>query len=227
MKYVFIAGVFVLSIGVLIWFFPQDKQPLTNTDQITEILVVAVGNYHTDTFALKNNLQKMFPSVTVSISETNVTFPTEAYTPERDQYNAEQILSKIHQSFPDRPTSQLIIALTNVNIYSGRLNFVFSSSHRTNKVAIVSSYYLDSEIFTPSVVDEDFQIHLHVSEIINDRILKTTLRVMGSMVGLNSNLRNRPECVMNFSNSLAELDAKKIAWCNDDEDRLRAIGLIY
>lgn len=227
MKYFYLAGAIILSIGLVSWLVPVEKEQGSNSVQISEILLVLVDTYQFDTLtALQTNLQQTFPTIRVTTTETVLTLPDEAYHQERNQYYAPDVLEAIHESFPNRPAHQMIIALMISDIYSGNLNFVFSSSHRTNKVGVVSDYRLGNEISYPAGNDINSDSPDYITNVIHDRLFKTTLRMVGGMVGLRANVIGQPNCAMNFSNTLAELDAKQVEWCGDDEERLRAAGLI-
>lgn len=217
----------IVAVGILFIFKQNSTKSEGVTEQYTNILLVGVNDYQPDTLALlQENLQQSFPGVGVIISEQVLTIPNELINKERGQYDSAEVLNFIQQSFPNRPSTQMIIGVTGDDIYSGNLNFVFSGGDQANKVGVVSTAYFGREIQVPSDLDSDFDFTEHAKKTINDRTYKTTLRMIGGMAGLSSNLLGGSDCVMRFSNTIAELDEKGLEWCGDDHKQLEAVGLL-
>lgn len=234
MKYVknpkyFIIGLVTMSVVVsYVLFSGKESQNLNVTDSVVtnveEIVLVPINSRQAEIVeTLKVNLQQTFPGVKITVDQTVVTIPKDLFNVKRQQYNAVDMIKEIDKLLLDRRSTQIIIALTEENIYSENLNFVFSSSDTSNNVAVVSSYYLQKDVPVSPEIENRLEYALQVTD---QRIYKTTLRMIGGMVGLEPRSSGRSECVMNFSNTLSELDKKGLKWCGDEKSVLKTVGLL-
>lgn len=127
--------------------------------------------------------------------ERSIPPPTDAYDLDARRYRAEALLAAIPSGDADRR-----LAVTAEDMYAEGLNFVFGLASIGGSAAIVSYHRL---------WDPD-------ERILSRRLAKESVHELGHTWGL-SHCRSG-SCVMRFSNSLAEADAKGDAFC----DRCRA-----
>jgi archaemetzincin len=117
--------------------------------------------------------------------------PRDAYDARRRQFRAEALLERA-RSCTERP----ILAVTDADCYAGSLNFVFGMAEVGGRAATVSLHRLRDA---------------STGERFHQRIAKEVIHELGHGEGLG-HCRD-PKCVMRFSNSLAETDAKSKGLC--------------
>lgn len=219
-----IVALFAVVVAIfLVLHIQQNNEVAVPKETTTEIILVQVNNNRSDIVsALQSNLEKTFSEVHVTPNWSPIHIPSDVFDSERKQYNASRIINHIDQVFTDRPSSQLILAVIVDDIYSGDLDFVFSSADREKNIGVISLYHLQQRIDMPP----SNNAHEDILNIVNERVHKTALRIVGGIVGLRSEPTDGQECVMNFSNSLEELDDKGFEWCGNQKDTLKAIGLL-
>jgi archaemetzincin len=125
--------------------------------------------------------------------------PSNAYNPERNQYLSSlflDILTKL--KIPD---SFKILGITNVDLYTPGLNFIFGQAKLNGREALVSIARLDNSFYG---LPKD-------QEVLYIRSLKESVHELGHTLGL-SHCPN-PECVMHFSNSISDTDRKSYNFC--------------
>jgi len=112
-----------------------------------------------------------------------------AYHTRRTQYNASKLLSALIQHMARVPSARNAVALWMVrdDMYVTGMNFVFGLAH-TGKAAVLSIHRLYSE----------------------ELIVKEAIHELGHVLGLQHCTN---ECVMRYSNSLAEAEAKPARLC--------------
>ncbi len=123
-----------------------------------------------------------------------------AYNQIRRQYDADALLKKISKNFGNR-----FLCIFPHDIYVEDMNFVFGLAELNGKGGIVSIFRLKDKNF-------------------HERLLKEMKHEIGHVFGLK-HCGNR--CVMNFSNSLFEVDRKPDYFCSYCFNELRSrIGQI-
>lgn len=132
--------------------------------------------------------------------------PAEAYDPARRQYHAEAFLPHL-SSFRQDP-ADLVLGITEVDLFVPRLNFVFGLADPGNRQAVISLARLDPR----------FDHHPPDPELLKRRALKEAVHEVGHLWGLPH--CPDPTCIMFFSNTLADTDRKGPGFCSGCRKRL-------
>lgn len=130
--------------------------------------------------------------------------PEYAYNPQRRQYHSSVILNKTRKSW-DKDLYDKILIVVDVDLFVPTLNFVFGEAESPGKMAIISLTRLRQEFYgLPG--DEP---------LFRERVLKEALHELGHTYGMRHS--QNPDCVMYFSNSLADTDRKRadFSQCQD------------
>jgi len=131
--------------------------------------------------------------------ERPVLRPRGSYDADRRQFRAEVLLERVALSAP-RP----VVGITSGDCYAGKLNFVFGIAEPGGGTAVVSLYRLHAGATTTTFLA---------------RAMKEIFHELGHARGLGHCASSR--CVMHFSNTLAETDAKGEQLCAACLQRLR------
>ena len=118
-----------------------------------------------------------------------------AYDPKRDQYLSDEFLREVKWHAAVNGEKH-ILGVTNVDLFTQGLNFVFGQAELPGKAAIISLHRLNHQTL----------------EVFHTRMLKEAVHELGHTMGL----RHCPnvKCVMHFSNSLEDTDIKSAEYCN-------------
>ena len=154
--------------------------------------------------AIEEELRYSF-NVISDVSEP-LGLPKEFYNNLRHQFLSNRILDFIANRFKGR-----ILAVTDEDLYSEEMNFVFGQAELPGRVAIISICRLNPTFYrqTPN---RDLLIERSVKEAVHE--------FCHSIHGM-SHCQN-PKCVMSFSNTVFDVDRKNKNLC--EECKLR-IGL--
>ena len=125
--------------------------------------------------------------------------PDAAFDGLRGQYVADDFLL-----FDTNMDYDRLLVVTNVDIYSRDLNFVFGIAQLDGKKAVVSIYRLRSK-------DELFEV----------RFLKEVMHELGHTLGLAHCVS--PRCVMHYSQCLRDTDVKGCDVCPQCSERLQRL----
>ena len=122
--------------------------------------------------------------------------PKDAYNPIRGQFNSTVILRILPE------VCDVVLGVTEVDLYADNLNFVFGEAELFGKRAIISLKRLRQEFYG---LPED-------EELLRIRALKEAIHEIGHVLGLK---HCKGKCVMRFSNSILEVDMKNWWFCED------------
>ncbi len=154
-------------------------------------------------------LQKIFPKVRAVIARRSVPVPEGSYSRIRGQYESTKILMELYEIFRGAPMDR-VLGVTSVDLFVPGLNFVFGEAQCPGKVALISLYRLRPEYYGD----------LPDRSLFFERAKKEAVHELGHTFGLHHCKNSR--CVMSFSNSIAETDAKGLGFCNECAQRLRS-----
>jgi archaemetzincin len=134
-----------------------------------------------------------------------ISIPESSYVPARNQYLADLILTglKLYQNGDGR-----LLGVTDVNLFSQGLNFVFGQADYHNGIGVISLTLLKQENYG---LPGD-------PALLIDRAQKEAVHELGHTFGLGH--CQDGACVMHFSNSLIDTDVKKINFCRQCQPRL-------
>jgi archaemetzincin len=123
-----------------------------------------------------------------------------AYDSRRKQYLASELLAKLKKSGAAK--DEKVLGIVDVDLYAPGLNFIFGQADIASGIAFISLCRLRQEYYGLPPDDALFL----------DRAIKEAVHELGHTFGLghcpNAN------CVMHFSNSLADTDWKQAAFCS-------------
>lgn len=127
------------------------------------------------------------------------------YDPTREQYLASALIRALPPSEPREKT----LGITGADLYAPDLNFVFGQAQLPGDCAVMSIARLRPE-FWGEEPDR---------EVLIDRGVKEAVHELGHTLGLRH--CDDPDCVMHFSNRLADTDRKGRDFCGECAGRLR------
>ena len=126
-------------------------------------------------------------------------YPLYAFEPKRNQYYARKIIEKLDRGLPSDCAK--LIGITDVDLCTPVLTFVYGEAQLGGNVAIVSVNRLKQEFY-----------HLPPdNNLLAERLLKVCTHELGHCYGL-FHCRD-PKCVMYLSNNIMSIDTKKKSFC--------------
>lgn len=150
---------------------------------------------------LKGGIKKTFDP---AIEEIKTIYGTEinkyAYDPDRGQYRAERVLENIRKAKLVEEEGKAL-AVTSEDLYSEKLNFVFGQAHAPCGIAVISLYRLRPEFYGNGQNER----------VLFERARKEATHEIGHTFRLKHCEDSR--CVMSFSNSIVDVDAKTPSFC--------------
>ncbi len=120
--------------------------------------------------------------------------PAYAFNKDRKQYYCDAIMRRL---VPLRSGQNLLLGVTDVDLFVPDSPFVFGEADRESKVAVVSAHRLREG---------------GESELLKRRLQLETLRLSGHLIGLS--FCEEPKCIMYLSATLADIDRKNLNLCN-------------
>ncbi|MBN1690067.1 MAG: archaemetzincin family Zn-dependent metalloprotease [Dehalococcoidia bacterium] len=159
--------------------------------------LVSIGDIHPGILQqLKDGLEVVF-GCPVRIGES-IEIPGDAFDRARDQYLSDTLLDRLRQY---EHKSKHVLGVTEADIFTHGLNFVFGQADSVNRVALISLNQLRDE---------------HTLEggdkLLLERSLKEAVHELGHTLGLGH--CEDVKCVMHFSNSLVDTDVKGLYFCS-------------
>lgn len=130
--------------------------------------------------------------------------PKAAFNQFRNQYKSNQILDFLDEKFPGRA-----LGITKDDMYTEGLNYVFGQAKMKGRVAVISIARLNPTFWHQPRDDGLLEI----------RTVKECIHEIGHVLGLGH--CNNRGCVMNFSNTIGEVDKKTKYLCNTCKLQLR------
>jgi len=128
-----------------------------------------------------------------------ITVPAHAYDSKRRQYLADAFLAVLRSlSVPD---AQRLLGVTDVDLYAPGLNFVFGQAVMRGREAVISLVRLRNSFY--GLPDDE--------ALLVERTTKEAVHELAHTYGLTHCPQAR--CVMHFSNSLRDTDAKHVTFC--------------
>ncbi len=131
------------------------------------------------------------------------------YIPDRNQYSSSMLLSSLENAPVEGEREARAIGVTDIDLYTRGLNFVFGQASPATGTAIVSLYRLQEE-FYGSAPNEFLLLQRALKEIVHE---------LGHTFGL-AHCAN-PGCIMHFSGCLADTDRKELLFCPECRPMLR------
>jgi archaemetzincin len=142
-------------------------------------------------------LDKLSDTFSAKITFDKFDLPRDAFYYERGQWNAEKTLNHLKiGGF----TADKVLGVVDVDIVVRGLNFVFGLSEMNGRNCLLSLYRLH-----PAGQGKKEE------KLFEDRVLKEATHELGHSFGLEHCADRR--CVMSFSNSIEEVDAKGSRFC--------------
>jgi len=143
--------------------------------------------------ALEEPLQAQL-GLSVVYGKAQQSTPAYAFNKDRKQYYCDAIMRRL---VPLRSGQNLLLGVTDVDLFVPDSPFVFGEADRESKVAVVSAHRLREG---------------GESELLKRRLQLETLRLSGHLIGLS--FCEEPKCIMYLSATLADIDRKNLNLCN-------------
>ncbi len=163
------------------------------SDKILEDLKKEVGN----TFLSR---VEVVPPIT--------TLKDDLYDREREQYDASKLIAYL-DSMAKNLKADKVLAVCNMDIYLGDMNFIFGVAQKGGRICLISLYRLDQRFYEkPSSYEK-----------LEERAVKEAVHELGHCFGLEH--CGGKECVMTFSDNIMLVDAKERFFCEDCREKIK------
>jgi len=163
--------------------------------------------------------------LTVEIAPAALEIPKNAYDRRRDQHLSDAFLAELRR---ERPAPRAtVLGITQVDLYTPGLNFVFGQADMSERVAVISLCRLRPFRAILRAAPQgrsngrtEFWGRPHNEPLLLERAVKEAVHELGHTFGLPH--CPNPSCVMHFSNSLADTDRKGKQFCPSCKRKLPA-----
>jgi archaemetzincin len=135
-----------------------------------------------------------------------VRLPEESFNRQRGQYDSTELLERIKALKTGE--KELVLGVTDVDLYVPGLNFVFGEADVISGVAVISLTRLRQEFYGRRADRRLF----------GQRAVKEAVHELGHACGLDHCAD--PGCIMYFSNSIRDTDRKGPGFCGICKERL-------
>ncbi len=160
-----------------------------------KLQIIPLGNIPEDLLnSIKEEMKNTY-NIQAAVSEKTKP-PEEAYNPLRHQFQAGKILEFLSQ-YKTR-----VLGITDKDIYTEDLNFVFGQAQLKGTLALVSTERLDPMLYKK----------FPDKKLLIDRTIKEVIHEVGHTLGL-AHCQN-DKCVMSSSNTIFDVDKKTKNLCN-------------
>ncbi len=142
------------------------------------------------------------------IFEEKRALPPTFFDPVRGQFRAEDLVRYLRDEIPT--SSPLRLGITEADLYAMDMNYVFGISILKQGTSLVSYHRLDNAFYGLPRNDR----------LLYERAMKESLHELGHAIGLE---HCENPCIMHFSNSVMEVDAKPLRFCPECSRRLNLL----
>ncbi len=171
-----------------------------------KVLIVPIGKVTPGLLqTISSEIGNTFHIKTAVVREISI--PRSSFNSSREQYSASKILAGM-KSYR-REDAEILLGVIDVDLFAADLNYVFGEAEPYEGAAVISLSRLKQEFYgLPG--DRD---------LLKERAIKEAIHELGHVCGLDH--CPRPECVMYFSNRIADTDMKGKGFCNICKDTQR------
>ena len=162
------------------------------------LYVKTIGPVEESTLNFVTNHLSMLTPFTVKITKSSE-YPLFAFEPKRNQYYSKKIIEKLAIELPK--DCEKLIAITDIDLCTPVLSFVFGEAQLDGKIAIVSYRRLQQEFYK-------LPNNHNLTQV---RLLKECVHELGHCYGLYH--CNNTQCVMFFSHTIFNIDGKQCDFC--------------
>ncbi|MFN3479990.1 MAG: archaemetzincin family Zn-dependent metalloprotease [Thermodesulfovibrionales bacterium] len=168
------------------------------------ILLIPIGDINTEILGeVSKAIENTFPFKASTGKILKI--PERAFNSRRNQYHSTIILNELSKN---KRESDLVLGITDVDLYVPQLNFVFGEADILRGIAVISLTRLREEFYRARP-DQKLLI---------ERAIKEAIHEIGHLCGLDHCHDRR--CIMYFSNSIRDTDIKGPGFCKPCRVRL-------